>query len=257
MLRAVATLFCLSTLGGVADANGKWCAVAKWRGEHKSAELGEVVGLCTAELVAKDWIITAAHCATRVLKKEPVHVQLTFSQSNKPEVKRGIKSCHKCIGMDVDVVLCKLSVPVNAFAPFTLNSDLYRTNAPAKKGKGVYTVGTSGGYHEEGPKALEYEGNGAHLYVHKADAAAADAAAAAGGLGMKAGDSGGAWVHEVHNGGKAQYLLSGVIHGGSSSRGIAAQVSFMRSWIDKTTNSTAQWGSASAGNGTLAAGAWH
>ena len=121
----------------------------------------------------------------------------------------------------------------------------------------MYTVGTSGGYHEEGPKALEYEGNGAHLYVHKADAAAADAAAAAGGLGMKAGDSGGAWVHEVHNGGKAQYLLSGVIHGGSSSRGIAAQVSFMRSWIDKTTNSTVQWGSASAGNGTLAADAWH
>ena len=253
MLRSAATLFCaLSTLGSVAaDANGKWVAVAEWRGTHKSAELGEVVGLCTAELVAKDWIITAAHCATRVLKKEPVHVQIIFSQSNNPEVKRGIKSCHKCIGKDVDVVLCKLSVPVNAFKPFTLNSDLYRTNKPAKKGKGVYTVGTSGGYHEEGPKVLEYEGNGAHLYVHK------EADAAAGGWGMKAGDSGGAWVHEVHNGGKTQYLLSGVIHGGSGSRGIAAQVSFMRSWIDKTTNSTAQWGSASAGNGTLAAGAWH
>ena len=221
--------------------NGAWAQVAKWRGMHSSG-IGAAVGMCTAELVAKDWVITAGHCATRILKKEKVHVQLTFAESHNPTVKRGTNHCVKANGMDVDVALCKLTTAVGAFKPFVLNSDIYRTNKPAKHAPhGVYTVGTSGGYHVEGPKALEYEGNGAHLYVHKK-------ATTQGGLGMKAGDSGGAWVEEVStkvaNVTKTLKLLTGVIHGGSKTRGIAAQIGFMRSWIDKTTGHTATWASA-------------
>ena len=38
--------------------------VAKWRGLH-----GHAVGLCTAELVAPLWIVTAGHCAVRAHAK--------------------------------------------------------------------------------------------------------------------------------------------------------------------------------------------
>ena len=84
---------------------------------------------------------------------------------------------------DVDVVICKLKLGVGSVSPLLLNSDKYTT---AQHGKAVMCVGTAGGYHADGPKALEYEGNGAHLYVSQSS-----------GSGMKAGDSGGAWIHEV------------------------------------------------------------
>merc|ERR1711879_195838 len=103
------------------------------------------------------------------------------------------------------------------------NSDEYKTNGP--HGKAVITVGTAGGYHSAGPKKLEYEGNGAHLYVSQG--------------GMKAGDSGGAWVHQITDTvtNNTDVVLSGVIHGS----GIAGQMSFIRTWIDRITNGTSTW----------------
>lgn len=207
----------------VAMANGKWVAVAKWRGMH-----GKAVGLCTGELIAKQWIVTAEHCATRLLKHETVKVQVTFTQSS-AKVKRGVTHCVSAkAAYDVDVALCKLKIPVNAFKPMRLNSDKYKTSGP--HGKPVTCVGTSGGYHATGPKKLTYEGNGAHLYVSKSG-------------GMKAGDSGGAWVHQVTDSvtNKTEVVLSGVIHGS----GIAGQMSFIRAWIDRITNGTSTWVSVS------------
>ena len=250
MMQACA-LLCLLAFGPMeAKANGKWVAVGEWRGMHKSlamhssnhtqeddASLSVAVGVCTAELIAPSWAITAGHCATRVLKHEKVSVRITFAQSA-AKVKRGVVRCVKADGYDVDVAICKLKTPVHAFQPFTLNSDKYTT---AHHGRPVITVGTSGGYHASTPKTLEYEGNGAHLYVSKKS-----------GGGMKAGDSGGAWVHQRKSRatGKALYLLSGVIHGGSGKgkhkRGIAAQVSFIRKFLDKNIKGL-KWASASAG----------
>lgn len=234
----------------VTSGNGKYEFVGKWRGQH-----GSSVGLCTCSLVAPEWVITAAHCATRVLKDEPVTVQVTFSQSG--GIKRGVTNCvhshsnASAVGLadaagtlaasggsgeGEDVALCKLKTPLHAFPAVRLNADLYKTNGP--HGPPVTCVGTAGGYHAVGPKTLEYENNGGHLYVNNA-----------GGSGMKAGDSGGAWVHTIHTNVTAkgtnttvtELILSGVIHGGEGSKGVAAQVSFLRPWIDKTTNGTARW----------------
>ena len=235
-------LLCLALCPAGAKANGKWAAVGKWRGTHRtSAEAGGVglglaVGLCTAELIAPSWAITAGHCATRLLKHEKVTVHISFAQSA-AKVERGVVRCVKANGYDVDVAICMLKAAVHAFKPFTLNSDKYTT---ARHGGPVITVGTSGGYHASTPKALEYEGNGAHLYVSKKS-----------GGGMKAGDSGGAWVHTWRNPAtkKTQHLLSGVIHGGSGKgkhkRGIAAQVSFIRKFLDANIKGLT-WASASA-----------
>ena len=237
-------LVILVLLSAGVSANGKWAAVAKWRGTHPRASdsraVGTVIGLCTAELIAKEWILTAEHCATRLLKHEKDTVRVTFGESS-AKVERGVTHCVKPSGADVDVVICKLALGVGSVSPLVLNADKYTT---ARHGKAVMCVGTADGYHANGPKALEYEGNGAHLYVSQSS-----------GSGMKAGDSGGAWIHEVSvtnatsNATTTHQLLSGVIHGGSGSgkhkRGIAAQVSFIRSFIDEHTNGTATWASAS------------
>ena len=243
MVQVHASLTALLLLASGVSANGKWAAVAKWRGTHPSTDSGTlstVVGLCTAELIASDWIITAEHCATRLLKHEKDKVRVTFAESA-AKVERGVTHCVKPSGADVDVVICKLTLGVGSISPLLLNADKYTT---AQHGKAVMCVGTAGGYHADGPKTLEYEGNGAHLYVSQSS-----------GSGMKAGDSGGAWVHEVNvanatsNSTTMHQLLSGVIHGGSGKgkhkRGIAAQVSFIRSFIDEHTNGTAAWASAS------------
>jgi len=229
MLRTLLALCVVDSAIG----DGKYVGIGKWRGTH-----GGSVGLCTAELIAKEWILTAEHCATRILKGETVKVQVEFAQSSK-NVKRGVKNCVSAKSKyDVDIALCSLKTPVNAFAPLLLNSDHYKTKGP--HGKAVDCVGTSGGYHTVKNKVLEYEGNGAHLYVNNA-----------GGSGMKAGDSGGAWVHKVEINNKTELVLSGVIHGGSGSRGEAGQVSHIRDWIDRITKNTTTW--VSAKNGAMGA----
>jgi hypothetical protein len=78
--------------------------------------------------------------------------------------------------------------------------------------------------------------SGAHIYVSNS-----------GGSGMKAGDSGGAWLHTKRNSttNETHFVLSGVIHGGEGKgthkRGVAGQPSHVRAWIDQTTGGTARW----------------
>ena len=260
LLPALCGLLCAAPL---AEGAAKFAFVGKWRGEH-----GTSIGLCTAELVAKEWILTAAHCATRILKKEPVTVrvrpqlsaqlvnnrvgslatwllsssQVTFEHSS-GNVERGVTHCISL--PDEDVALCKLKLPVNAFAPAVLNSDVYTTS---NHGGSVLCVGTAGGFTVVGPKALvKYEAGGAHLYVDNT-----------GGSGMKAGDSGGAWLRAKTVGNQTQHFLSGVIHGGMSEGGkklgVAGQPSHpaTRKAIDQHTNSTATWASCQGWNPSAA-----
>ena len=219
-------------LGG--SGNGKFDFVAKWRGDH-----GTAVGLCTASLIAKEWVITAGHCATRMLKHEPVRVTVEFAEGG--AVKRGVTHCIKCDeGCGLDVAICHLTLPVGHINPVRLNSDHYTIDGD--HGRCVTCVGTYDGIHATGPKKLEYEANGAHLYVSNA-----------GGSGMHAGDSGGAWVIESRNAttNTSFYVLAGVIHGGQGSgahkRGVAGQLGYpmLRSFIAKHVNSTT-WVSANA-----------
>jgi hypothetical protein len=54
--------------------------VATWRGSHNyGSDLGAVIGECTCALISPLWIITAGHCAERVLKKEKVDVKVGAS----------------------------------------------------------------------------------------------------------------------------------------------------------------------------------
>ena len=229
---------------------GRFPFVAKWRGYHSEGEEEHPdVGLCTATLVAPSWILTASHCAIRYLRHEPVHAQVTFVPGG--GIVRGVARCvhahnvnetltvaQEPDGTEVaaageDAALCKIKTPIHAFAPVKLNSDLYRTKGP--HGKPVLCVGTAKGYHVVGPKKLLYEPSGGHLYVNNA-----------GGSGMHAGDSGGAWLHTVPQnttdgddataeGKPSVYVQSGVIHGSAGGqRGAAAQISFMRPWLDAT-----------------------
>ena len=166
-----------------------------------------MVGECTCSLIAKEWIITAEHCAERILKHEKVKVRVNF-HGDSPHVERGVKHCIGASGgADVDIAICQISVPVGAFPPLTINSEVMKTG---HKPVDVLTVGTKGGLHHS-QKRLEYETNGAHLYVKK-------------GGGMKAGDSGGPWVQKADGG----YFLVGVLHGS----GIAGQTSHIRRFLD-------------------------
>jgi hypothetical protein len=110
--------------------------VATWRGSHTSADrhVGEVVGECTCELISPEWIITAGHCAERVLKHEAVDVKINFHGQN-PHVERSVTSCIHADG-DQDVAICKLTRPVEAFLPLKINPAVYKTGH-----KTVFVVG--------------------------------------------------------------------------------------------------------------------
>ena len=113
----MAALLAAALLAQPAAAPGQYAFVGEWRGHH-----GNAVGLCTAELIAKQWIITAEHCATRVLKGETDKVQVTFPQGN--HIVRGVTHCFKCNeGCGLDVVVCHLKLPIGAFPPVALNLD--------------------------------------------------------------------------------------------------------------------------------------
>jgi len=207
--------------------------VATWRGLHKKeggdvrassmtestadatamhnvslGNFGKEVGDCTCSLIAPSWIITAEHCAERVLKHEKVDVKINFHGDN-PHVERSITHCIRSDG-DEDVAICHLTAAVHAFPPVAISPIVYTSGD-----RDVITIGTKGGLHEVGPKKLSYEKSGAHLYVKK-------------GGGMKAGDSGGPWVIEA---GGHHYLV-GVLHGS----GIAGQPSYIRKFLDNNVN---------------------
>ena len=185
--------------------------VGTWRGVHNTAadalSPDAKVGDCTCSLISKEWIITAKHCAERLLKHEKVNVKINF-HGDSPHVERGVTHCVRSSGgADVDIAICHLTAKVGAFPPVAVNSNVMKTGHKAVE---VETIGTMGGLHHP-TKKLEYEANGAHLYVKK-------------GGGMKAGDSGGPWVMHANGG---SYLV-GVLHGG----GIAGQTSHIRSFLD-------------------------
>ena len=119
------------------------------------------------------------------------------------------KSWQKSKGADKSrQMLRQVNISIlGAFPPVAVNSNVMKTGHKAVE---VETIGTMGGLHHP-TKKLEYEANGAHLYVKK-------------GGGMKAGDSGGPWVMHANGG---SYLV-GVLHGG----GIAGQTSHIRSFLD-------------------------
>eukprot|EP00035_Acanthoeca_spectabilis_P031971 m.16577 g.16577 ORF g.16577 m.16577 type:complete len:441 (-) comp5063_c0_seq1:97-1419(-) len=166
----------------------------------------EEVGDCGCALIAPEWIITAEHCAERVLKHEPVHVHIYF-HGDEPRVERTVSHCIRAT--TVDVAICHLTVAVHAFPPVWINPEIYRLGHH-RPNTYVYTIGTKDGL-DPVYKRLEYEASGAHLYVKR-------------GGGMKAGDSGGPWVQEAHG----SHFLVGVLHGS----GIAGQPSWFRKFLD-------------------------
>jgi hypothetical protein len=195
--------------------------VATWRGTHKlgdsnhsSGQQGALgvtapaaaVGECTCSLIAPLWVITAEHCAERVLKHERTKVKVNF-HGDSPHVERGVTHCIAA-GHDEDIAICHLTRAVHAFPPLAVNPVVMKTGHGAVD---VLTVGTMGGLHHP-KKRLEYERNGAHLHVRK-------------GGGMKAGDSGAPWVMQA----RGTHYLVGVAHGS----GIAGQVSHVRAFLDK------------------------
>lgn len=174
--------------------------------QAESGDPDNVVGDCTCSLIAPLWIITAEHCAERVLKHERSNVKINF-HSNEPHVERGVTHCIAAHG-DVDIAICKLTREVKAFPPIAVNSEIMKKGHRSVE---VQTVGTMGGLHHP-KKRLEFEGNGVHLYVKK-------------GGGMKAGDSGCPWVMQA----RGTHYLVGVAHGS----GIAGQVSHIRAFLDQ------------------------
>ena len=122
-------------------------------------------------------------------------------------MERRVNHCISASHLDVDIAICHLTVAVHAFPPLAINPTIMRTgHGPTE----VLTVGTKDGLHHP-KKRLEYENNGAHLYVKK-------------GGGMKAGDSGGPWVMQA----RGTHYLVGVAHGS----GIAGQVAHIRKFLD-------------------------
>jgi len=191
---------------GISDGEGSAVSSSSsWNSSASLSNLGNEVGDCTCSLIAPFWIITAEHCAERVLKHEKVDVKINF-HGDSPHVERSITHCVRA--KEVDVAICRLTAKVGAFPPVAINPEVMKSGHGSVD---VTTIGTKGGLHEVGPKRLEYEKSGAHLYVKK-------------GGGMKAGDSGGPWVQK--SGG--HYYLVGVLHGS----GIAGQPSYIRGFLD-------------------------
>jgi hypothetical protein len=197
-----------------------------------------VVGLCTAELIAPLYVVTAGHCAERLLKNEPVKVHVTWENVGEgvEKVERKAIRCTRSPTSE-DVAVCELLSKVGSnVKPAILNPNVYKSKHHATLP--VYCAGTYDGFHFTGPKKLEYEDSGAHLYVSNKN-----------GSGMHAGDSGGGWVQlknvtsskDPMKHWEIKSLLVGVIHGGTGTRGIAGQLSSIREFIDKTTNGTVVW----------------
>ena len=109
--------------------------VGTWRGVHpKSLRAGngtsqlpdEVVGECTCSLITPFWIITAEHCAERVLKHEKTKVHINF-HGQKPHVERRVNHCISASHRDVDIAICHLTVAVHAFPPLAINPTIMKT----------------------------------------------------------------------------------------------------------------------------------
>ena len=204
--------------------------VAKWRGLH-----GHAVGLCTAELVAPLWVITAGHCAARVLHNETVKVHVELLNATTPTLRRDVEA-HSCVHAPgkIDVALCRLTeqVGVEEAHPVKLNLALYKPGGALPPSEGAMCVGTSHGLHAIGPKTLLTQSGGAHLFVDNTN-----------GSGMHAGDSGGAWLVRSKVG--REWVLTGVIHGGEKrggqKHGVASQLSYIGEWINATTGGAVQW----------------
>eukprot|EP00911_Craspedida_sp_UC1_P002284 UC1_evm5s1729 len=298
-----------TTLSAANSASANWPFVGAWRGLHPKTQtrqreqnphnnddqsgpkratsvtlnqqkrrrsndtnLGEVVGLCTCSLIGSRHIITAGHCAERLFRHERDDVKVHFEQRH-PETIRHVTACVHAPD-HLDVAVCTLAnVAGQANERAILNRETYTSSQHGGSAQQVYTVGTYHGLHVEGPKALEYESNGAHLYVSNR-----------GGSGMHAGDSGGPWVqvHPCTNGTSSSIIkfvnasgrisssaatpttgekegimvtttssrryLTAVLHGGEGPkdkrRGVAAQVGWkgLKAFISKHVPD-AQWGS--------------
>lgn len=64
---------------GISDGKGSAVSSSSsWNSSASLSNLGNEVGDCTCSLIAPFWIITAEHCAERVLKHEKVDVKINF-----------------------------------------------------------------------------------------------------------------------------------------------------------------------------------
>ena len=64
---------------GISDGEGSAVSSSSsWNSSASLSNLGNEVGDCTCSLIAPFWIITAEHCAERVLKHEKVDVKINF-----------------------------------------------------------------------------------------------------------------------------------------------------------------------------------
>jgi hypothetical protein len=110
---------------------------------HKNSVAENRIGECTCSLLAPEWIITAEHCAERVLKGEEDHVKINFHGGN-PHVERAVTHCVRA-DHDTDIAICHLSAAVHAFPPVAVNPEVYKSG---HKAVSVLTIGTKGGLHE-------------------------------------------------------------------------------------------------------------
>jgi len=199
--------------------------IARWTGSY----------LCTAELIAPQWAITARHCAVRLLKGDE-KVKLSFFNKNKQPFRTvAVDEAVSAPSKGVDIALVRLKRKV-AQSPVVLDSTRFGkgTTLTNPRGKKVIRVGTRSRLHWMPPNQFTASGKGVRVLVDNTQ-----------GSGMFPGDSGGAWLREVQSNGKRSVVLVGVIHGGFTQGkkrfGVAFQPSFVRDWINRTTNHTAVW----------------
>ena len=119
-----------------------WNFVGTWRGLHKQDSAGNTsgglgrgglgneslsneIGDCGCALLAPWWIITAEHCAERVLKHEHVDVKINF-HGDSPHVERSVTHCLRA-NNDEDVAICRLTRAVEAFPPVNVNPQVYQS----------------------------------------------------------------------------------------------------------------------------------